>query len=249
MERAIKERDQHCIWPGCTQSRHLHIHHIKHWADGGVTSVSNGVCLCSHHHTLVHEGGYAVQRVDHPCENKRDNQKLKEQFVQQQRSNDSSRLNFASSEIERLLCNSEESFNEVRKLSPTRYRFRIVDAQGIDILSQSKGILGESNADFINAKNWDARNWDARNGDAKNGDAKNRDAEKENAKNRDTANRLTILPRHSQQIGGSIRVECREPIQNSYYNNSNNYSNITNTHAQLLRSEVPRMLHRECSFG
>jgi len=47
MERAIKDRDQHCVWPGCTQSRHLHIHHIKHWADGGATSVEtlNGLTI------------------------------------------------------------------------------------------------------------------------------------------------------------------------------------------------------------
>ena len=130
MERAIKERDQHCAWPGCTQSRHLHIHHIKHWADGGSTSISNGVCLCSHHHALVHEGGYTIQRVDN------DDQRLHEQFVQQQHTNDSSLLEFATSEIEKALRNSRESFNLVRKLSPTPYRFRIVDAQGKDILDQ-----------------------------------------------------------------------------------------------------------------
>jgi len=138
MERAIKERDKHCVWPGCTQSRHLHIHHIKHWADGGATSVSNGVCLCSHHHTLVHEGGYTIQRVDN------NNQRLKEQFARQQRNNDASMFEF-----ETVLRNSEESFNAVRKLSPTRYRFRIVDAQGKDILDQP-------NASFDNTKNWPA---------------------------------------------------------------------------------------------
>ncbi len=46
MARAIRERDQHCVWPGCTQSHHLHIHHIRHWADGGTTSVLNGVSIC-----------------------------------------------------------------------------------------------------------------------------------------------------------------------------------------------------------
>jgi len=122
MERAIKERDQHCVWPGCTQSRHLHIHHIQHWADGGTTSVSNGACLCSHHHVLVHEGG----RIDN------NDQRLNEQFVQQQRTSDNSMFEF-----ETTLRNNRESFNTVRKLSPTRYRFRIIDAQGKDILEQS----------------------------------------------------------------------------------------------------------------
>jgi len=35
-------------------------HHIKHWADGGETSLSNCILLCSHHHRLVHEGGWQV---------------------------------------------------------------------------------------------------------------------------------------------------------------------------------------------
>ncbi len=136
MERAIKERDQRCVWPGCTQSRHLHIHHIKHWADGGTTSVSNGACLCSHHHHLVHEGGYSIQRVDN------NGQRSNEQFVQQQHTNDSSLFEFESA-----LRNSRESFNMVRKLSPTQYRFRIVDAQGEDILNQSF-------ANIANTRQW-----------------------------------------------------------------------------------------------
>ena len=125
MERAIKERDQHCVWPGCTQSRHLHIHHIKHWADGGATSVSNGACLCSGHHRLVHEGGYTIQRVDN------NDQRMDEQFVQQQQNGDISMFEF-----ERVLRNSRASFNAVRKLSPTQYRFGIADAHGNDILDQ-----------------------------------------------------------------------------------------------------------------
>ena len=124
------------MWPGCTQSRHLHIHHIKHWADGGETRVLNGVCLCSHHHTVVHEGGYTILRIDN------NERKLNEQFVRQQRTDDNSLFDF-----ENTLRNSTDSFNAVRKLSPTRYRFRIVNAQGHDILDQS-------NASFINAKNW-----------------------------------------------------------------------------------------------
>ena len=135
MERAIKERDQHCIWPGCTQSRHLHIHHIKHWADGGATSVDNGACLCSHHHTMVHEGGFTIQRVDN------NDQRLMEQFVQHQHSNDTSMFEFEST-----LRNSKKSFAKVRKLLPTRYRFRVINAQG-------QNILVESNAGFTDAQN------------------------------------------------------------------------------------------------
>jgi hypothetical protein len=35
-------------------------HHIRHWIDGGVTSVDN-VLLCGFHHRLIHEGKWQVQ--------------------------------------------------------------------------------------------------------------------------------------------------------------------------------------------
>jgi len=50
--------------------------------------------------------------------------RLKEQFVQQQRIDNMSMFDF-----ETTLGNSRESSNLVRKLSPTQYRFRIVDAE------------------------------------------------------------------------------------------------------------------------
>jgi len=37
-------------------------HQIKHWADGGNTSLDNLVLLCRHHHHLVHEGGFACEK-------------------------------------------------------------------------------------------------------------------------------------------------------------------------------------------
>jgi len=60
--RAIMARDRHCQFPGCSEHRYLEIHHIKHWAHGGETSVDNGICLCQRHHTLVHECGYRIER-------------------------------------------------------------------------------------------------------------------------------------------------------------------------------------------
>ena len=42
----------------------MQAHHIRHWADGGETTLDNLVTLCSFHHRLVHEGGYGV-RVRH----------------------------------------------------------------------------------------------------------------------------------------------------------------------------------------
>ena len=61
LKRALSARDQGCRFPRCGATRHLHGHHIAHWADGGATSLDNIVQLCPHHHRLVHEGGFTVQ--------------------------------------------------------------------------------------------------------------------------------------------------------------------------------------------
>jgi hypothetical protein len=60
MRRALMLRDHGCRFPGCTHHQFLHGHHIKHWLYGGETSVNNLVLLCSHHHHLVHEGGFTL---------------------------------------------------------------------------------------------------------------------------------------------------------------------------------------------
>jgi Domain of unknown function (DUF222)/HNH endonuclease len=62
LRRALRSRDRTCRFPGCCQHRYLHAHHIEHWARGGRTDLSNLIQLCSHHHRLVHEGGYAVEK-------------------------------------------------------------------------------------------------------------------------------------------------------------------------------------------
>jgi Domain of unknown function (DUF222)/HNH endonuclease len=62
LKRALRSRDRTCRFPGCGQHRFLHAHHIQHWAQGGRTDLSNLIQLCSHHHRLVHEGGYTVER-------------------------------------------------------------------------------------------------------------------------------------------------------------------------------------------
>jgi len=62
LRRLLEARDGGCCrWPGCERRRWLHAHHRRHWADGGETSFDNLVLLCSHHHRLVHEGGYAIE--------------------------------------------------------------------------------------------------------------------------------------------------------------------------------------------
>jgi hypothetical protein len=64
LKRALSMRDQGCRFPGCGATRHLHGHHIEHWADGGATALDNLVQLCPHHHRLVHEGGFAVNALN-----------------------------------------------------------------------------------------------------------------------------------------------------------------------------------------
>jgi len=62
INRALRRRDGGCRFPGCTASRFVDAHHIRHWADGGETSLENLVLLCRHHHRLVHEGGFGLAR-------------------------------------------------------------------------------------------------------------------------------------------------------------------------------------------
>jgi len=55
-------RDKSCSFPGCHHKRFVDAHHIQHWSTGGETSLNNLMLLCSRHHTLVHEGGFTLQR-------------------------------------------------------------------------------------------------------------------------------------------------------------------------------------------
>lgn len=61
LKRALRKRDTTCTYPGCTNRIFLEGHHIKHWADGGETSLTNISLLCSLHHRFVHEYGYAIE--------------------------------------------------------------------------------------------------------------------------------------------------------------------------------------------
>jgi hypothetical protein len=60
IRRALMVRDRGCAFPGCTYTRFLHGHHVKHWLHGGETSLENLLMLCTFHHHLVHEGGWTV---------------------------------------------------------------------------------------------------------------------------------------------------------------------------------------------
>lgn len=61
LRRALRLRDAgRCRFPGCAARRRLHAHHVRHWADGGETTLANLVSLCPAHHWAVHEGGHLV---------------------------------------------------------------------------------------------------------------------------------------------------------------------------------------------
>jgi hypothetical protein len=61
IKRALLKRDTACTFPGCTHRIFLEGHHIRHWADGGETSLMNTALLCSLHHRHVHEYGYTIE--------------------------------------------------------------------------------------------------------------------------------------------------------------------------------------------
>ena len=46
----------------CHNRRFLHCHHVEHWSNGGETALDNLMLLCTRHHTLVHEGGFRVEK-------------------------------------------------------------------------------------------------------------------------------------------------------------------------------------------
>jgi 5-methylcytosine-specific restriction endonuclease McrA len=61
LRRALLHRDRSCRFPGC----HVRVgqgHHVRHWAQGGPTTLGNLVLLCRRHHHAVHEEGYRVSR-------------------------------------------------------------------------------------------------------------------------------------------------------------------------------------------
>ena len=64
---AVVLRDRHCQWTGgCTQpASACEVHHVRHKADGGPTSVRDCILLCTfHHQVVIHRWGWTL--VLHP---------------------------------------------------------------------------------------------------------------------------------------------------------------------------------------
>jgi len=62
LRRALHHRNRGCRFPGC-EVQFGQGHHIRHWAHGGPTTLSNLAMLCRRHHRTVHEEGYQVDRL------------------------------------------------------------------------------------------------------------------------------------------------------------------------------------------
>src|SRR5881409_3995953 len=60
LRRALQYRDQGCRFPGCGLLLGEG-HHVRHWAQGGPTTLSNLALLCHRHHRAVHEEGYQIE--------------------------------------------------------------------------------------------------------------------------------------------------------------------------------------------
>lgn len=66
IRRAVLLRDRNCAWPRCGRPAvYCDVHHLRHRADGGETSVGNCVALCQYHHDVcIHRNNWRL--ILHP---------------------------------------------------------------------------------------------------------------------------------------------------------------------------------------
>lgn len=55
------EQHGHCAFPGCRRPP-ADCHHITWWSHGGTSTLDNAAWLCTFHHWLIHERGWALKR-------------------------------------------------------------------------------------------------------------------------------------------------------------------------------------------
>ena len=63
IRKAVRLRAQHCEWAGrCNQpASACQVHHVRHQANGGKTSLTNCVLLCPYHHqVMIHRRGWTL---------------------------------------------------------------------------------------------------------------------------------------------------------------------------------------------
>jgi hypothetical protein len=62
IRRALILRDGGCAFPSCDRPANwADGHHIKAWADGGATALSNACLLCRYHHQVIHHTEWQVR--------------------------------------------------------------------------------------------------------------------------------------------------------------------------------------------
>jgi len=62
--RAVADRDRGCVAEGCGRPpQWTDAHHVKHWIQGGPSTLPNLILLCRPHHRMVHEGGWGLRRA------------------------------------------------------------------------------------------------------------------------------------------------------------------------------------------
>ncbi len=62
IDRAVRLRDRNmCRVPGCRRRRYVDVHHITFQSEGGEHSRRNCLCLCTTHHSLLHEGRLRIE--------------------------------------------------------------------------------------------------------------------------------------------------------------------------------------------
>jgi hypothetical protein len=66
IRRAVILRDRKCAWPSCGRAAvYCDVHHLRHKADGGETSVVNCALVCQFHHDVcIHRKGWEL--ILHP---------------------------------------------------------------------------------------------------------------------------------------------------------------------------------------
>jgi hypothetical protein len=63
--RALVVRDRRCVVKGCSRRpAQCAAHHVRHWADGGLTDLGNLVLLCHQHHHDHHDRGLDLPHRD-----------------------------------------------------------------------------------------------------------------------------------------------------------------------------------------